>query len=99
MSTEEIPLDPELTAEQMELVSKLSNEQLEEIDAALLFVVGEHYRKVAMVIAMAMENLENRVEGIPDTFYSTRVAWLVLEGKLVSQGDLRSMRYSEVKTP
>jgi len=39
----------------------LSDEQLKEIDTALLSVVGIHYRKVAMVVAMAMGKLGEAV--------------------------------------
>jgi hypothetical protein len=46
-----------------------------------------------------MDVLPNKVNGIPDVFYSKRVAILVQEGKLLSQGDLNCMRYSEVKLP
>ena len=68
MSMEEIPVDPELTPEQLDLAAKLSDEQLEEIDLALMSATGKNYRKVAMVVAMAMGNLEGRVKGIPDVF-------------------------------
>lgn len=99
MNMEEIPLDPDLTSEQLELVGTLSDDELREIDQALLSSSGKQYRKVAMVIAMAMGSLEHRVKGIPDIFYSQRVSYLVDQGRLVSQGNLKRMRYSEVKLP
>lgn len=99
MNMEEAPFDRDLTPDQVTLIAKLSKEQLQEIDQALLSETGKHYRKVAMVVAMAMGNLEHRVKSIPDIFYSQRVAGLVAQGKLVSQGDLKRMRYSEVKVP
>ena len=48
---------------------------------------------------MAMGKLEHPVVGIPDSYYAQRVAALVSEGKLVSQGDLKRMHSSEVKLP
>ena len=95
-----IPLeDPELTSEQKALVSQLSESQINAIDSALLSVACNQWRKVARVIGTAMNNLPNKVNGIPDIFYAQRVATLVLEGKLVAQGNLKRMRYSEVKLP
>ncbi|WP_444897044.1 DUF3658 domain-containing protein [Microbulbifer sp. SSSA005] len=99
MSMEEIPFDPDLTPEQEELVGKLSDKEIEEIDHALISSAGKHYRKVAMVVAMAMSDLEQKIEGIPDVFYSQRVSTLVAQGKLMSQGNLKRMRFSEVKLP
>lgn len=98
--SQEMPLDdPELTENQLALVAALSEQQLREIDEALLDAAGKNWRKVAMVVAVSMQNLPNRVEGIPDVFYSQRVARLVEQGYLISQGNLKSMRFSEVKVP
>lgn len=99
MSDSEIPFDPELTQDQMDLVSKLSDSDIKEIDSILLAQAGKQPRKVAMVVAMAMSKLPNKIEGIPDVFYAQRVAALVKVGILLSQGNLRRMRYSEVKVP
>ena len=44
-----------------------------------------------------MESLPKRVEGIPDVFYSQRVAYLVSAGELEVRGNLMRMRDSEVK--
>ena len=99
MSNEEIPPDPELTLEQESLVSALSPSQIDEIDSALLSQISSQYRKVAMVVGLAMGKLPNRVNGIPDIYYAQRVAALHDKGLIVAQGNLRSMRSSEVKLP
>jgi len=99
MSPEAPPFDPELTPEQLVLASGLSSEQVEEIDAALLSASGKHWRKVAMVVATAMNSLPNKIVGLPDVYYSQRVAVLAEQGKLISEGNLRRMRFSEVKVP
>lgn len=94
----EVPMnDSALTKEQLDLVSKLSAEQVEEIDIMIIDNTAKQWRKVAMVVAMAMSKIPNRVAGVPDVFYSQRIANLVKQGKLVSQGDLNRMRFSEVK--
>ncbi|MBV1909789.1 MAG: DUF3658 domain-containing protein [Kangiellaceae bacterium] len=97
MSLEVPRNDSELTKEQLDLVSKLSEEQVEEIDIAILENIGKQWRKVAMVVAMTMNKIPNRVIGVPDVFYSQRIANLVRQGKLVSQGGLNRMRFTEVK--
>ncbi|WP_428240075.1 DUF3658 domain-containing protein [Gynuella sp.] len=99
MNDSEFPFDSELTQEQLELISKLSDSAIEEIDAVLLAQVGKQPQKVAMVVAMAMSKLSNKIEGIPDIFYAQRVAEMVNKGLLLSQGNLRRMRHSEVKVP
>jgi len=98
--SEEIqPFDPEMTEEQKTLASQLSAKQIEEIDSALLASSDKQWRKVAMVVAITMGKLHNRVTGIPDIYYSQRVSTLVEQGKLISQGNLKRMRFSEVKRP
>jgi hypothetical protein len=39
----------------------------------------------------------HRIEGIPDLFYAQRIASLVEKGVLLFQGNLKSLRFSEVK--
>ncbi len=96
---EEAP-DRDLTEEEKALVAKLSDVQLREIDQMILsFVHAKYNRKVARVIGSAMSNLSNRVHGIPDVFYAQRVAHLVKQGILVAEGNLKYMRYSEVRLP
>ncbi len=92
-------MDSQLTPEQLILIKGLSEDQLESIDTALLASACEHWRKVSRIVSIAMDALPNKVNGIPDVFYSKRVAILAQEGKLLSQGDLNCMRYSEVKLP
>lgn len=92
--------DRDLTEEEKKLVANLSADELKEIDLALLsFADSKFNRKVARVVGSAMSSLPNRVQGIPDVFYSQRVAQLVQQGLLVAEGDLHYMRYSEVRLP
>jgi hypothetical protein len=74
---------------------------LSEIDRAVLAVADEEWRKVAMVIARAAEILtpekSQSDEGL--RLIAGRVAELVRDGHLISQGDLSQWRYSEVRLP
>ncbi|BFM15899.1 hypothetical protein R50073_20820 [Maricurvus nonylphenolicus] len=95
----ETPHDSELTEDQINLVSSLTDEQLQFIDQALLAEAGISFRKVAKVVSMAMIKLEGRIKGIPDVFYAQRVFGLVDQGKLVAQGNVKRMFSCEVKLP
>ena len=71
-----------------------------EIDAAILVVAAPSWRKVAMVVVTAAEHLG--ANGIDQAAYDAiaeRIKILVTSGQLVSEGDLSSWRYSEVKLP
>src|SRR5688572_20843366 len=96
--TEGIPTpDPPLTSEEEQRVKQLSEYEIDEIDSALLSNTRLHWQKVAMVVALTMKSCEGRIPPIPDLFYGQRVRRLVETGVLESQGNLASMRFSEVR--
>jgi hypothetical protein len=98
--TEEIPKpDPPLTPEQKVKVAQLSEAEIRSIDEALLSNACHRWRKIARVVGTTMSSLTNRIQGIPDLFYSQRVRKLVEDGRLESQGNLAYMRFSEVRLP
>ena len=92
----ETPLTPE---QYRELIDAITPEQLQIIDDALMAGASDQFRKVARVVGIAMKATEDDIYRIPDYFFASRVQKLVNEGRLVSQGDLERMRYSEVKLP
>src|ERR1700754_3508469 len=95
---DEIPIpNPPLTAEEAAPASRLSVEELDAVDAAVLSCARSRWRKVAMVVSLSMEKLEARYPGFSDAFYAHRVRSLVECGKLESNGDLSYMRFSEVR--
>jgi len=89
--------DRPLTPEQERLVRNLSPSTIRAIDEALLAHTTHGWRKVARVVGSMMMELPDRPQGIPDVYYSQRVARLVEAGYLEAQGDLSRMRYSEVR--
>ncbi|MEW8295451.1 MAG: DUF3658 domain-containing protein [Candidatus Thiodiazotropha sp.] len=91
--------DGKLTPEQEQLVGQLTEDEVREIDMALLSNTNGKWRKVAMVVAETMLELANKINGIPDIYYSQRIRKLVDEKQLVARGDLSYMRYSEVRKP
>ncbi|MBK5123330.1 DUF3658 domain-containing protein [Paraburkholderia domus] len=86
-----------LTPSQQGIVDKLDEPALREIDAAILKNVSQDWRKVAMVVGLAMLELKNRVRGIPDVFYSQRVTVLAEQGSIEASGDLMQMQQCEVR--
>ena len=91
--------DKTLSQEQLKLVAKLSDAEIETIDNALLANTTLQWRKVARVVATTMNSLPCRVVGIPDSYYSQRIQQLVSAGLLESQGNLSYMRYSAIRLP
>jgi len=91
--------DPDLTEEQKHLVSLLTEDQIREIDEMLLSFVCDTNRKVARVVGSAMLGLPKRIKGVPDIYYAQRVKMLVKKGKVISEGNLDYMRFSEVRLP
>jgi hypothetical protein len=81
-------------------VGALATSELEAIDQALLAETTTQFRKVAFVVARVIcSQLGEQLPEIPDVFYAQRVIRLVKLGQLEAQGNLRRMRYSEVRRP
>jgi len=99
MEQTEDDFDPPLTVEELRKIEQLSASEITQIDQTLLTNAAPQWRKVARVVGTSMIELKSRVAGIPDLYYSQRVAKLVSDGKLESQGNLRRMRFSEVRLP
>ena len=93
------PPDPPLDVEQSLRVSKLTQEDLWEMDRVLLSQAAPAFRKVARIVAGAIGELSARLPDVPDIYYAQRVRNLVAAGQLESQGNLLYMRYSEVRLP
>lgn len=91
--------DPALTAAQQEVVGRLSEAQLQRIDEAIMKNLTDNWRKVAMIIALAIRDNDSHVSGVIDLFYGQRIMRLVELGLIESVGNLRRMGYSEVRLP
>ena len=99
LMTHDVSPDPPLDAEQSLRVSRLTQEDLWEMDRVLLAQASESWRKVARIVGMAIGELTARIPNVPDVYYAQRVRHLVEVGKLESQGNLAYMRRSEVRQP
>lgn len=97
MEFDEEATGPEPTHEQMALIAGLTEKDVSEIDACILSCVSTRWSKVAKVVADAMFQMPERIEGIPDVYYAQRVWRFVEQGILENQGFLGRMRYCEVR--
>ena len=95
--TGEDELDSAPTTAELKIINKLTPDQIKRIDEVLLAHSAPQWRKVARVVGSAMMQMRGEYPGLPDVYYSGRIAELVNAGKLQSQGNLRRMRFSEVR--
>ena len=96
---DEMDPDPEVTDEERQAVQSLGPEYVAQVDQILLSHAQQRWRKVAMLVGLTMMDAPDHWAGMPDVFYAERVRSLVEEGRLESEGNLRYMRYSEVRLP
>ena len=89
--------DRPLSSQEEQLAASLPVETVALIDQELLANVQTQFRKVAMVIALAMENPQLEEIGLPDVYFARRIRRLVEDGKLISVGDTKRMRACEVR--
>ena len=80
-------------------MAQLTETDLKAIDEVLISNAHHPWRKVAMVVGLTMDQLQNRFTEIPDLFYAERLRKLVQDGRLESQGNLAYVRLSEVRLP
>jgi hypothetical protein len=88
---------PELTQEEIDCVSKITDEALEEIDAALLSYINIQFQKVARIVGTFMTESKLHNAGVPDIFYGQRIETLCERELLHFKGNLKFMRYCEVR--
>jgi hypothetical protein len=88
-----------MSPEQQAVANSLTAEVVAMIDAELMSHARKQQRKVAMVVGLTMSNPQIRVPGLPDLYYAERVKHLVKIGRLIAEGNLDYMRYSEVRLP
>jgi hypothetical protein len=89
--------DPAFDDEDIAAIAALTPADVEAIDLAILSQCERHWRKVAYVVAVAMDAHPDRYFDIPDLYYGARVRDLVAAGLLDAQGNLLRMRFSEVR--
>jgi hypothetical protein len=95
---DEIPeLNPPLTREEKLAIAHLTESDLKGIDAAILNQADEHWLKVARVVTCTHDALRPHHPNLSYRFYTKRLAVLLREGRLEAKGDIRYVRFSEVR--
>lgn len=67
------------------------------IDAALLSQLNDQWQKTALIVAHAMYAHPDKYDAIPYVFYGQRVLALAEEGVIEAKGNVRRLRFSEVR--
>ncbi len=80
-------------------MARLSQEELDHIRAAILSCVLPRWQKVAMIVTRAQEKLQEKYPKFSIALCAEQIRLLAQEGKLDSQGNLRYLRFSEIKLP
>jgi hypothetical protein len=91
----DLPLSPEEAA----IYANLSEADLREIDAVILEDCVRYGRKIARVVGRTFMHAKFKDRDIPVSCFAQRVVELVNQGKLLAEGNLNYMRYSEVRLP
>ena len=88
-----------MSTEDEKIVEALTESDVKIIDRWILSSAEDIWRKVAMLVARAIEKSDE--EGIlldvPDVFFAMRIHRFCDVGKLELRGDRSRMRYSEVR--
>lgn len=93
------PSDEQPTEANLELVVSLTQAQVNQINTALVAATDGQWRKVALVVARAMQSLPDEFSAVPDVFFARQIRVLVSLGEMEGVGNLREMRASEVRQP
>ncbi len=67
------------------------------VDEVLVANTSQSWRKLALVIGLAMSDESLRTTEFSDTYYLARIKALVEAGVLEAAGDIEQMRFSEVR--
>ena len=86
-----------MTADEQDIADALSTAELEAIDLAILKEAGPRWSKVARIVGNLMFGWPEFPKTIPAQLYVQRIERLAGRGDLESAGDLRRIRYSEVR--
>jgi hypothetical protein len=79
-------------------IGALTDVDVAAIDQAILSMLSAHWQKTALVVSRAMYAYPDRYDDIPDVFYGQRVVELASKGLLDANGNLRRLRFSEIRS-
>ena len=93
------PPDSLLDEDEQLVVAGMTEADIEGVDKILVGHCTSQYRKVAMIIDLALRPESAGLDKVPFGYLVQRVQHLVESGRLESQGNLDYARFSEVRLP
>lgn len=91
-------LNVQLDEEDLLAIEALTDMDVAAIDEAILSLLSERWQKTALVVSKAMYAYPDKYDDIPDVFYGQRVVELASRGLLEANGNVRQLRFSEVRS-
>ena len=93
---EKVPVEIEFTESDFNYFKTLGASELKLIDSTVYSHTHERWRKIALVVGKSFE-LQEQFPELDETKLLLGVHHLINQNKLVSQGNIKAMRFSEVK--
>jgi hypothetical protein len=87
------------TPEEINEMRKATSADAQAVDALILSKCTSHWRKVAMVVGSSLNEYDEKFPNMPYVYMPVRMLELKRAGKLEIQGDVFSMRASEIRLP
>ncbi len=88
---------PLLTGAQKEKIAELSKDEINKIDELLLKNITVQWQKTAKIVGTSLLASSSDPKEIPDLYYAQRIEAMAKSGIIESQGNIHSMRHSEVR--
>jgi Protein of unknown function len=95
----EDPDEEEPSAEELAEIRCATPADAAGVDALILSNCTQHWRKVAMVMGTSLDEFEARFPGLPFIYLQLRIQDLARRGLLEAQGNVMSIRFSEIRLP
>lgn len=87
----------EPTAEEITEIRQATPEEASAVDELIISKCTSQWRKVAMVVGSSLSEFDNRFPNLPYVYMPVRMLELERMGKIDVQGNVFSMRASEIR--
>ena len=91
------PGEDEPSPEEWALMRQATPAEAAAVDALILGHCTDHWQKVAMVVGSSLDDYDATFSHLPYVYMQVRMLDLIERGRIECQGDVMSMRTSEVR--
>ena len=91
--------DDEPSPEELAQMRQATTSDAAAVDQLILSLCTVRWQKVAMVIGSSLDEYDKRFASLPYVYMQVRMLELIERGVLEAQGDVMSMRTSQVRLP